>query len=392
MVSHDTPKLYTLYIYANAGCNLACRHCWVTALRRTSAPEPEVSFAQYRDFIDAAIPLGLGYVKISGGEALLSRDLVLSLLEHAGAREIQTRLETNGTLLDEEVAEVLARNRAQVSISLDGSTPALHEYMRMVPGCFDAAIDGLDNTRKYGVPVEIVMSVYRRNADDVEAMVDLIRSLGLKRPRLKLNPVMASGRGRVMERRGERLSADELQQFIKQLETRYRESDIPVTVSAEPAFHSLDYITKGLVGGGSCGFRNLLGILADGSISFCGMGYEHSEYVFGRLGKCSLEEMWTGHPRLLKVRAQVPGQLEGVCGNCILRSACQGGCRSNAYDVFGSITAPSPGCQEFYDAGLFPISRLLDPAVDGSYDPPDADSLLTCQGDSFAGTVTSSEA
>lgn len=361
------PKLYNLYVYTNEECNLACRHCWVTARRRHSAGAPAASADQYRRFIDAALELGLNFLMISGGEALLRRDLVLDLVEHAHRRGVKRRLETNGTLIDEEAAEILGRTGTQVSVSLDGSNAELHEWMRMVPGCFEATLAGLRRLRKHGPPVEIVLSLYRRNIHDIDGVLDLIRSLELRRVWLKINPVMPSGRGRLLDERGERLSAAELQQFIRALEQKYRHSDLPVLVTAEPAYHSLSYIVQGRVQGGRCGFRSLLGILANGSISFCGMGYQHSEYVFGRIGEANLEELWASHPRLLEVRSLIPEKLEGVCGNCMLRATCQGACRSFAYDAYGSITAPSPGCQELYSCGLFPETRLIDPGVDASY-------------------------
>lgn len=367
MLPATAPKLHNLYVYTNEECNLACRHCWVTAARRHSVKDPKVSVQQYLDFVDEAIPLGLGFLMISGGEAMLRRDVVLALVEHAWRRGIKTRVETNGTLVDDEAADLFGRAGAQVSMSLDGSNAPLHEAMRMVPGCFDATVAALRRMAQYGSPVEIILSLYRRNLDDIDAMLDLIRSLELPNAWLKLNPVIPSGRGRFMEERGERLTAVELHRFIRDLETRYTDSDVPVYVTAEPAFHSLSYILKGRVQGGHCGFRGLLGLLADGSISFCGMGYQHSEYVFGHVGESDLKELWTSNANLLEVREQVPGHLEGVCANCVLRSTCQGACRSFAFDVYGSITAPSPGCQELYDSGVFPRTRLIDPDLDCSY-------------------------
>jgi len=361
------PPLHNLYIYTNEECNLACRHCWITARRRLSVSQPVVALDQYTELIDQALPLGLSYLKISGGEALLRKATVLGLLEHAYSRRLTTRLETNGTLIDEECAQVLGRTGTQVSVSLDGSTPELHEAMRLVPGCYEDTLAGLKRLRRHRVPVEIVLSLYRKNQSDIDAVIELVRSLELPKARLKLNPVMTSGRGRFMEERGELLTAAELQQFIRGLEQKYASSEIPVLVTAEPAYHSLGYILAGRVQGGRCGFLNLLGILANGSISFCGMGYTHSEYVFGRLGEVDLEDLWARHRGLEKVRAQVPDQLEGVCSNCVFKLNCQGSCRSHAFDVYGSITAPSPGCQALYDAGLFPERRLIDPLAGSSY-------------------------
>ena len=67
-----------------------------------------------------------------------------------------------------------------------------------------------------------------------------------------------------------------------------------------------------------------------------------------------------------------PQELEGICGNCVLRQVCRGACRSNAYDVYGSLTAPAPNCQHLYEAGLFPESRMIDPRRATPYPPQQA--------------------
>jgi radical SAM protein with 4Fe4S-binding SPASM domain len=143
-----------------------------------------------------------------------------------------------------------------------------------------------------------------------------------------------------------------------------------VRISTTPAFHSLTSICGGRVVGGRCGFKHLLGILADGRVSFCGMGYRAREYVFMQAGDASLEEVWNDDPQLQHVRRLLPERLEGVCANCVARSACQGGCRAEAYEIYGSLTAPSPACQQLYDAGLFPIQRLVSPDRDSHYERP----------------------
>jgi radical SAM protein with 4Fe4S-binding SPASM domain len=114
----------------------------------------------------------------------------------------------------------------------------------------------------------------------------------------------------------------------------------------------------------------LLGILADGRVSFCGMGYRARDYVFMRADAPSLDEVWNDDPQLQEVRRLLPAGLQGVCANCVARSACQGGCRAEAYEIYGSLTAPSPACQQLYEAGLFPVQRLVSRDRDSHYSTP----------------------
>lgn len=359
------PDLYNLYIYTNEECNLACKHCWVTAKLSTHVPNVPATLEMYRGFIEQAIPLGLGYVKITGGEAFLRREDVLGLIKFTHEKKIATRIETNGTLIDDEVARVIAQTGTAISISLDGSNAEVHERMRLVPGCFNDTIRGIELLKKHDVPIEIIMSVCKENEHDLVNVIKIVSTI--RRGRLKINPVLGSGRGGKMDRRGENLSSVELYEFVKRVETDYIRHGVPILVSSEPAFHSLDYIVKRLVGGGKCGFKSLLGILSTGNISFCGMGYKAPQYLFGHVSDIDLAEVWLEHPGLREIRDKIPQQLEGICGNCVLKNTCQGACRANAYETYGSITAPSAACQGLYDAGYFPKNRMIDPNKDSSY-------------------------
>jgi integrase len=80
-----TYRLYHVYVYPNEECNLACRHCWITAKLSPAVTSRKLTSEVYRRLVDEMIPPGLGLVAISGGEPLMSRDETLgldSLQEH----------------------------------------------------------------------------------------------------------------------------------------------------------------------------------------------------------------------------------------------------------------------------------------------------------------------
>ena len=58
-------------------------------------------------------------------------------------------------------------------MSLDAPDAETHEWVRGVPGCFDAALEGVRNLVRAGLRPQIIMSVMRRNAEKMEALVKL---------------------------------------------------------------------------------------------------------------------------------------------------------------------------------------------------------------------------
>jgi SynChlorMet cassette radical SAM/SPASM protein ScmF len=313
---------------------------------------------EYRRVLEDALRCGLRTLTITGGEPLLYKHLTLDLIMLANSLGVRTQLETNGTLIDQEIINALKRTDTSVAISLDGSYAELHEGIRMVKGCFDAAIKGMQLAHSQGIGIEIIMALYRRNQADLLGLLRLVS--GLQRGILKINPITAMGRGQIMASRGELLSVLELKEFLATLERESLRMKVHTMIMCEPAFYRLSSIVRHYTGCPGCGFRNILGILADGQISLCGIGYSVPGYTFGNIRDVALEAVWRDHPALQELRRGIPERLEGVCSNCMMLRICEGGCRAHAYMRFGSMTAPSPNCQALYDAGSFPASRLID--------------------------------
>ncbi|MCI0470230.1 MAG: SPASM domain-containing protein, partial [Candidatus Aminicenantes bacterium] len=96
-------------------------------------------------------------------------------------------------------------------------------------------------------------------------------------------------------------------------------------------------------------------------ISFCGVGYTRPGYIFGSIldTNLDLKKIWETNEVLKFVRESIPYKLKGVCEKCIHKNSCQGECRVFADHIYDSLDSPSPFCQELYDSGNFPQTRLI---------------------------------
>jgi len=90
------------------------------------------------------------FLKISGGEPLVEREMTLGALEQASALGLVTKLNTNGVLLaDEKLGRrVAASGVAYLSVSIDGP-PDVHDQIRGRPGAYRAALQGIRNVQRY---------------------------------------------------------------------------------------------------------------------------------------------------------------------------------------------------------------------------------------------------
>jgi SynChlorMet cassette radical SAM/SPASM protein ScmF len=346
-----------LYFYLTEGCNLACRHCWIAPKLDTSANRyPVLPVELFEAAIREAKPLGLSGVKLTGGEPLLHPRFT-RLLEIVRREELGLTLETNGLLCTPEIAAEIAKfPKRFVSVSIDGADAATHEWVRGVAGSFQSARQAVKNLVAAGIRPQVIFSVMRGNAGQVDVVVRLAEELGAAS--VKFNVVQPTARGEKLHEALETLNVAELIELGRRVELELApKSSLRVFFDYPQAFRALNRIASG-DGCGACGIFGILGVIASGHYALCGIGEQVQDLVFGEVGKDPLEEVWRDHPILKALREGLPERLEGVCSRCLMKRRCLGSCVAQNYYGKGSLWAPFWFCKQAEEAGLFPASRL----------------------------------
>jgi len=182
-------------------CNLQCTHCI-----NASGPDdpwlkpiaPEIA----REAMREADELGVKEIYFTGGEPFLHGE-ILALLADALAVAPTTVL-TNGTLLDEAMADrlaALARGAAyslEIRVSLDDTDPEKNDRIRGA-GAFDKAVRAIQLLHERGLLPIVTATEITRDAHPGPGGLharfrDFLRAQGVERPRLKIMPVFALGR------------------------------------------------------------------------------------------------------------------------------------------------------------------------------------------------------
>ncbi|NLP05488.1 radical SAM protein [Candidatus Fermentibacteria bacterium] len=349
------PPLKLLYVNPAGDCNLRCGHCWVdpecSGLGfECRGPLPgEISPEHLGSILDEAARLGLEGVKFTGGEPLLRTDFPAFHAEAAG-RGLRIVVETNGTLEPEGLWDVWSSlPPAFVAVSLDSADPRRHDSLRGTDGAWSRAMGFAGRLREAGVPFQFVMTIGEPDLPAVEAMARLAERSGASS--LAVNFQESSGRSR----RGffDSIPADEALEFIRRLDTRFGRNLIP---NVPPAFLTLPR----LVPLPTCPILNILGVLPDGTASFCGIAFTRPELSMGRLTeKGALGRIWGSHPLLMELRTALTGRRPEPCASCIYGKSCVVHCAMQSYQRTGSFGAPDRLCAEAWSAGLFPESRRI---------------------------------
>jgi len=203
---------------AGTVCNLACTHCLVSS-SPTNRTHEGMTLAEIRPYLEEAARLGAREYYFTGGEPFLNPELA-PILAAALVQGPVTVL-TNGVLLSSERSAELrriadaSRYSLDFRVSLDGLDAPTNDAIRGT-GTFERILRGVRNLSDAGfVPVLTVTtaSPAAATAEGRERFLDLLRGLGIARPRLKILPLFRIGaevgRGGPYEA-WQRLSGDEI--------------------------------------------------------------------------------------------------------------------------------------------------------------------------------------
>jgi SynChlorMet cassette radical SAM/SPASM protein ScmF len=353
-------ELTNLYLYPTLRCNLRCSHCYIASYddERGDRLAQEVDVDTLVNVAERAKPLGLKFAKISGGEPFVRSD-TLELCERLKDLDLSLCVESNGTLITEEIAKGLAKIKVgQVSVSIDGATPETHDHRRGREGSWHDAIRGAKRLIAEGINTQIIASLDRANLPEWQEIARLTEKIGARS--CKFNIVMPSGRAN--DNPDILLTNDAVKELNESAFVMNDGMQVPLFVDLPIAFKGnkqLRVSTKKGCGVGRCPILNLLSVLDNGDISICGMGVHDETLYLGDARTDDLEEIWLRHPRLIDLRVSLTEKLSGVCGICYHRVLCLGACPAATYVNTGSFSQPNRFCQEEHDRGAFPTSRLI---------------------------------
>lgn len=179
-------------------CNLACTHCFVSC-SPTNHTHEMLGLAEIEPYLAEAAALGVKEYYFTGGEPFLNPEMeaILAATLAVGPASVLT----NGLLLDAERCVRLRQladaspHSLELRVSLDGFEATAHDAIRG-PGSFTKALSGLSECYRAGLqPVVTVTEVHAENGsqDGRLRFLDLLKSLGTEKPRLKVLPIFQIG-------------------------------------------------------------------------------------------------------------------------------------------------------------------------------------------------------
>jgi radical SAM protein with 4Fe4S-binding SPASM domain len=328
-------------------CNLRCRHCY----QNTYSNKNDLSLIELKSIAGEILSTfsewgKKGDISITGGEPFLRKDLLefLSYLDESPDTNYLDIL-TNGTLIEENTLKKIKRIKKfkYIQISLDGSTPKIHDKIRG-HGSHEKAINAIKRLVRNGIEVRVMYTLQKSNLSDVPKMIDLA--------------IKEMISGITFERIVPNLSDDRQKEIaLTQNDVKYiyqyisKRSDIefsnnnplkilkfrPLWVLIDPCRSNDGSNLKTELGAlCSIGLDGIC-ILPNADVLAC----RRLPVVIGNLRTDSLKKIWTTSKLLWEIADK--RNLKGKCKNCEYIPRCSG-CRAMAFAYTGDYLAEDPHC------------------------------------------------
>ncbi len=172
-VEHGCNVPWLILMDPTSACNLRCKGCWATEYGHNQS----LSFEELDDIIKQGKKLGIFFYMYTGGEPLMRKKDLIKLCEKH--KECYFVAFTNGTLIDEEFADEIARvGNFSVTLSVEGF--AKENDDRRGEGCFDKVMHAMDILRERGLIFGTSICYTSKNIETVlsDEFLDMIISKG----------------------------------------------------------------------------------------------------------------------------------------------------------------------------------------------------------------------
>ncbi|SHO53283.1 anaerobic sulfatase maturase [Desulfopila aestuarii] len=347
---------------AGPACNLNCAYCFyleksaLYADRRDYRMSDEVLGTFIRSYIETQPTPEVEFVWQGGEPTLLGCDFFKRIIElqqpYSGTKIISNVLQTNGTLLDAEWCRFLKHNDFLVGLSLDGPEDIHDRYRlnRRGRGSFAKAFNGLQLLKHHGVQFNVMASVARETALEPLKVYDFFKEQGVEF--IQFAPVVERVAGPDEGRFGLQLAGpkktkhgDFSSQVTPWSVVPEEYGDFLIAIYEEWVRHDVgktfvmnfEWALNAWVGNPSpvcvharqCG--QSLVIEHNGDVYGCDH-YVYPQFQVGNILNDSLAGM-VDVARGLGIGVGKEANLTGLCKECEVLRACQGGCPKHRFGV-----------------------------------------------------------
>ncbi len=307
------PLISSLQFELSSKCNERCIHCYIPNEKKNVGFD--MPTRKVLSIIDEFADMGGLHVTLSGGEALLHKDLC-KICEYCREKDLEITILSNLLNLKESDVETFkATNVSLVQTSLYSMTPEIHDFITTIPGSFEKTKKAIELLVKNDVPVQISCPIMKANQKCYSAVMDYARSLKIK---AQTDFIMMARADLSIDNLANRMSIEETEVFLRELidkDNDYRAHTLSQPPVSDYIAFDIERFKKQPVCG--VGYDNCC-IAANGDVYPCA-GWQ--SYVLGNVYKQSLSEIWESSEKIKNLR-RITQESFPMCLDCEARDYC----------------------------------------------------------------------
>ena len=184
-VNYSQPnEIITVNWFLTGYCNFDCKYCYASDLMYNFVEEPtEKDIERIATQILKLNPLN---IVLTGGEPLLSSHILLAI--KLISRRAGIIIDTNGTILEDNLLKIIKENNIVIRISLDSPRPSQNKKHRQTKkesyNSYNQVLDNIIKCSEFGIPIIIQTVVSSVNKNELEEFGEILIRLGISGWRL----------------------------------------------------------------------------------------------------------------------------------------------------------------------------------------------------------------
>ena len=339
---HNTCNPNFFIIDLTNACNLNCIYCFRNYSPNEIFTINDEQLLQICSYIyQFALNRGMKRISIQpwGGEPLLAFDKIERIYDYFKNKDLKVNItiETNGTLITDDIARKCVDHHYNIGISIDGyeSIQNLQRPMKNNDSSFKKVVDGLfclENAGYKNTGVICVMT--SRNCNDIGQIIFFLsKELGIKY--LKINPIKANSNVSDLSLSEEQIH-NALNQIIDVLESLYLEGIVVFENNIYQKFINLIYCDRRNIcqSRGCMGGKSMISFDGNGNIFPC----EMTDFKSERLGSIYSGDSLDGMIQKAMINNRYYYNREtSHCDYCPWYIFCRGGCKTAAKYLHGDF-------------------------------------------------------
>ena len=165
MISHINRMSAPFYVQfeLTEACNNKCFFCY-NPLGKIEGNE--LSTDKIKNVLHQLADVGVFRINFNGGEPLIRHDFK-EIVQYASDLGFELHLNTNSTLVTDNIAEFISHHMRSVCTSILHSEREIHDRMTGRIGAYDDMLKGIRTWRKHGVKVEVNVCTSAENYQDI---------------------------------------------------------------------------------------------------------------------------------------------------------------------------------------------------------------------------------